>query len=78
MRAKTVAPDLAEMVLHELAVIDRHLPQDADARQALATLETFAAFSIELMGKTNPSKVRDIALNLGIRAAWRANEQEVA
>lgn len=69
MRAATVTDTLESMVVHELRVIRDALPVSPDTEQAMATLETFVAVSLQLMRKTNPSKVRDVALTSEIR--WR-------
>lgn len=46
-----------------------------DAESALAWLETFAAISMRIMGKTNPSKIRDAARAEEIKA--RMNGRQV-
>lgn len=69
MRAATVTDTLESMVVHELRVIRDRLPVTPDAEQAIAMLETFVDVSLALMRKTNPSKVRDVALTSEIR--WR-------
>lgn len=55
--------------MHELRVIRDALPVTPDSEQAMATVETFVAVSLALMRKTNPSKVRDVAMTSEIR--WR-------
>jgi hypothetical protein len=68
MRAATVTAHLEAIVVHELRVIRDALPA-GDAHDALATLETFVGVSLALMRKSNPSKVRDVAMTSEIR--WR-------
>lgn len=69
MRAATVTDTLEAMVVHELRVIRDRLPATPDTEQAIATLECFASVSLALMRKTNPSKVRDVAMTKEIK--WR-------
>ncbi len=45
-----------------------YFPDGSDQDTALATLETFAAVALVVMRKTNPSKIRDEARTVEIKA----------
>lgn len=74
MRAKTITTDLEHIVAHELRVLREAVPAGTEGEKALAFLECFAAVSLRLMAKTNPSKVVDVAMTSEIR--WRLDGRE--
>jgi len=45
-----------------------YFPVGSEQEHALCALETFAAIALKVMSKTNPSKVRDCARTVEIKA----------
>lgn len=45
-----------------------YFPDGSEQDHALCALETFAAIALKVMAKTNPSKVRDCARTIEIKA----------
>ena len=47
---------------------------DAEAQEALATVETFCAISLRIIAKTNPSKVRSEAVSVEIQSLLKPSQ----
>ena len=79
-RARTDIDEIAADLQQDLETIKRlmtygwtrALPEAAE--HALARLETFAAISLRVMAKTNPSKIRDVARTVEIQARLKGVE----
>lgn len=56
---------IAEEVMDSLQALGAAVPEDC--RTHLATLETFCSMSLEVLSKTNPSKLRAAAQNAELR-----------
>ena len=69
-RAKTNITDIAADIVKELGVLRLALaPQmQGEVEDAWATVETFIAVSLRLMAKTNPSKVKSVAMTVEIQS----------
>jgi hypothetical protein len=69
-RARTNITDIAADIVKELGVLRLALaPQmQGEVEDAWATVETFIAVSLRLMAKTNPSKVKSVAMTVEIQS----------
>jgi hypothetical protein len=68
-RARTNITDIAADIVRDLGVLRQALaPQMHEVEDAWATVETFIAISLRLMAKTNPSKVKSVAMTVEIQS----------
>lgn len=68
-RARTNVGEIGERFAESLEVLRRHLdPSIPEVRNALLQVEAFAAVSMRVLAKTNPSKIRDAAMIEEIKA----------
>jgi hypothetical protein len=68
-RVKTNITDIASDIVKELGVLRQALaPQMHEVEDAWATVETFIAVSLRLMAKTNPSKIKSVAMTVEIQS----------
>ncbi len=77
-RARTNITDIASDIVKELGVLRQALaPQmHGEVEDAWATVETFIAVSLRLMAKTNPSKVKSIAMTVEIQSLIQCSENK--
>lgn len=76
MRARTDIGTVQNGLLGALSILKNGLDlTDPEIESAWAEIETFCAISVRIMAKTNPSKIRDIAMTLEIQA--RINNRKV-
>lgn len=61
MRNYSNVAELAEFVTGNLAVLHAAISGNAEAEVAYAQIEWYVAVSLRVIGKSNPSKVRDAA-----------------
>jgi len=68
-RARTNITDIAADIVRDLGVLREALaPQMHEVEDAWATVETFIAVSLRLMAKTNPSKIKSVAMTVEIQS----------
>jgi len=68
-RARTNITDIAADIVRDLGVLREALaPQMHEVEDAWATVETFIAISLRLMAKTNPSKIKSVAMTVEIQS----------
>ncbi len=75
MRAFTNTNDLARDATANLAAIFAAMEPTPESEAAFAWLESYVAVSLRVIGKTNPSKVRDCANTEWIRGLMNGKEQ---
>lgn len=76
MRARTDIGTVQAGLLGALSTVKNGLDlTNPEIESAMAEIETFCAISVRIMAKTNPSKIRDIAMTLEIQA--RINNRKV-
>jgi hypothetical protein len=76
-RARTDITDIASDIVKDLGVLRQALaPQMHEVGDAWATVETFIAISLRLMAKTNPSKVKSIAMTVEIQSLIQNAEKK--
>lgn len=69
MRARTDIGTVQTGLLGALSTLRNGLDlTNPEIESAMAEIETFCAISVRIMAKTNPSKIRDIAMTLEIQA----------
>jgi len=68
-RSKTDIGTIQGELLRSFAVIRSQVNLlDPEVESAMAEIETFCAIAVRVMAKTNPSKIRDVAMTLEIQA----------
>lgn len=77
-RAKTKIQDIASDIVKELGVLRQALaPQmHGEVEDAWATLETFIAVALRVMAKTNPSKIKSVAMTVEIQSLIEGAERK--
>jgi hypothetical protein len=77
-RARTNITDIAADIVKDLGVLRQALaPQmHGEVEDAWATVETFIAVSLKLMAKTNPSKVKSVAMTVEIQSLIASAEKK--
>jgi hypothetical protein len=66
---RTNIKDISTDIIKELGVLREALaPQMHEVEDAWATVETFIAVSLRLMAKTNPSKIKSVAMTVEIQS----------
>lgn len=77
-RAKTNIQDIASDIVKELGVLRQALaPQmHGEVEDAWATLETFIAVALRVMAKTNPSKIKSVAMTVEIQSLIEGAERK--
>lgn len=68
--------EIAAGVMHDMAEIRAQLPSGVADSDAWRGIETFAAMSLRIIAKTNPSKVRSEAIALSIQALIPPGEKK--
>lgn len=76
-RARTNIKDISSDIVKELGVLREALaPQMHEVEDAWATVETFIAVSLRLMAKTNPSKIKSVAMTVEIQSLIENSEKK--
>lgn len=71
-RARTNTTEMHEDLLRDLRKVRDSLDlTDPAIEEAMAGLETFCAVAIRVFAKTNPSKIRSVAITTEIQVLWR-------
>jgi hypothetical protein len=74
---RTNITDIASDIVKDLGILRQALaPQMEEVEDAWATVETFIAISLRLMAKTNPSKIRSIAMTVEIQSIIESVERK--
>jgi hypothetical protein len=74
-RARTNIGSIQHDLLRSMGVIRNRIDLlDPEVESAWAELETFCAIAIRVMAKTNPSKLRDVAITVEIQARLNGNK----
>lgn len=75
MRAKTITDTIRTDLIDAIGTVRQKLDRtDPAVDEAWAEIETFCAISLRIIGKTNPSKVRDAAMAEEIAARLQGRE----
>lgn len=74
-RARTDIGHIQQDLVQSIGVIRERLDLlDPEVESAWAEIETFCAIAIRVMAKTNPSKLRDVAMTVEIQARLKGNK----
>jgi hypothetical protein len=73
MTRKTDTTEIANDVLGALTILRSHIlaTGNGKVKDAFASVETFSAIGLRLMEKSNPSKIRSIAVAVEIQSLMK-------
>lgn len=73
MARKTDIAEIAHDTLDALAILRAHIHATGNekVKDAFASVETFSAIGLRLMEKSNPSKIRSIAVTVEIQSLMK-------
>lgn len=76
MRARTDISQISLDVTTAWYTLKANLPIELEDQ--MAEVETFIAIALRVMAKTNPSKIRDVAMTVNIQYLMKKQEQQKA
>lgn len=74
MRAKTDITQISNDLLDAWEKVKAHAP--AELEDQVAEIETFMAIALRVIAKSNPSKVRDVAMTVEIQYLMKKQKQK--
>ena len=75
-RARTDTADISSDIIKEWQIVKQAASCQSNVEDALASVETFIAIALRVMAKTNPSKIRSIAVTVEIQSLIQKNANE--